>query len=409
MAVEIRPIRDDELPAFIDAQSAPFLERPDSAKVAEEVRGLWELSRCWAAVEGDHIVGTLRTFAASVTVPAAVQLPATAVTSVGVLPTHRRRGILRSLMAAEHAAARIETKPSDCCTPPSTRSTAASGTGRRPAPPRGRSTRGQPGFRTPATGRVELITPSPAARDRVRDVFKRWHGCQVGEIGRRDYSWDFSLGLREQAWGTKWKGFLALHTDDSGALDGYVRYRTEAKWEHNVPRGTATVDDLIALTPEAYAALWQYLASMDLVVTVKAEGRSPSERLPWLLADARAANQADAGDAMWLRLLDVPVALGARVYERQVDVVLEVVDPEAPSGRIRVRLQGGPDGAAVRPTSDPPDLTLDVAALGAAYLGGSRLRDAVLASGFDEHRRGSLAEADAAFRTADEPWCATFF
>ena len=52
------------------------------------------------------------------------------------------------------------------------------------------------------------------------------------------------------------------------------------------------------------------------------------------------------------------MALGARVYERQVDVVLEAVDPEAPSGRVRVRLEGGPDGAAVRPTSDPPDLTL---------------------------------------------------
>ncbi len=409
MAVEIRPIRDDELPAFIDAQSAPFLERPDFAKVAEEVRGLWELSRCWAAVEGDHIVGTLRTFAAAVTVPAAVQLPATAVTSVGVLPTHRRRGILRSLMAAEHAAARDRDEAVGLLYAaeypiygrfgygPATRSATWTIDTRAAR------------FPNPATGRVELVTPSPAARDRVRDVFKRWHGCQVGEIGRRDYSWDFSLGLREQAWGTKWKGFLALHTDDSGALDGYVRYRTEEKWEHNVPRGTATVDDLIALTPEAYAALWQYVASMDLVVTVKAEGRSPSERLPWLLADARAANQADAGDAMWLRLLDVPLALGARVYERQVDIVLEAVDPEAPSGRVRVRLQGGPDGAAARPTSDPPDLTLDVAALGAAYLGGSRLRDAVLASGFDEHRRGSLAEADAAFRTADEPWCATFF
>ena len=180
-----------------------------------------------------------------------------------------------------------------------------------------------------------------------------------------------SLGLREQAWGTKWKGFLALHTDDSGALDGYVRYRTEEKWEHNVPRGTATVDELIALTPEAYAALWQYLASMDLVVTVKAEGRSPSERLPWLLADARAANQADAGmpcgcASSTCRPRWAPASTSVK-WTRSRDrrsggAVGTCPGPTA----------GGPDGAAARPTSDSPDLTLDVAALGAAYLGGSR-------------------------------------
>jgi hypothetical protein len=50
-----------------------------------------------------------------------------------------------------------------------------------------------------------------------------------------------------------------------------------------------------------------------------------------------------------------------------------------------------------------------IAALGASYLGGARLRDAVLATGADEHRPGALGVADALLRTADEPWCSTFF
>jgi len=62
---------------------------------------------------------------------------------------------------------------------------------------------------------------------------------------------------------------------------------------------------------------------------------------------------------------------------------------------------------AGRPTVS--DLTLHVAALGAASLGGTRLRDIVIGTGVDEHRPGALAEADALFRTADEPWCSTFF
>lgn len=55
------------------------------------------------------------------------------------------------------------------------------------------------------------------------------------------------------------------------------------------------------------------------------------------------------------------------------------------------------------------DLTLDVGALSAAYLGGTPLRHAVAASGVDEHRDGALAQADALLRTPDEPWTSTFF
>jgi len=52
---------------------------------------------------------------------------------------------------------------------------------------------------------------------------------------------------------------------------------------------------------------------------------------------------------------------------------------------------------------------IDGAALAAAYLGGTRLRDAILARGWDEHRPGALADADALLMTADAPWCSTFF
>jgi predicted acetyltransferase len=112
---------------------------------------------------------------------------------------------------------------------------------------------------------------------------------------------------------------------------------------------------------------------------------------------------------MWVRLIDVPGALAARTYEREANLVLEVVDAEASGGRTRLHLDAGPDGATCRETDRSPDLTLDVAALSAAYLGGARLSDAAIATGFDEHLEGALREADGLFRTLDEPWCSTFF
>jgi hypothetical protein len=74
-----------------------------------------------------------------------------------------------------------------------------------------------------------------------------------------------------------------------------------------------------------------------------------------------------------------------------------------------VDLDATRDGATCRPTDRSPDLTIDAAALGAAYLGGTRLRDSVLAAGADEHRSGALRDVDRLLRTADEPWCSTFF
>ncbi|HEU4571397.1 MAG TPA: GNAT family N-acetyltransferase, partial [Candidatus Limnocylindrales bacterium] len=108
MTIEIRTIRpEDELLSWLDAQTTAFLERGiDIAKVAEEVREHWDFSRIWGAIEGSRVVGTTRTYATELTVPGNRQVKASAVTQVAVRPTHRRRGLLRGMLDAEHAAAR---------------------------------------------------------------------------------------------------------------------------------------------------------------------------------------------------------------------------------------------------------------------------------------------------------------
>ena len=202
---------------------------------------------------------------------------------------------------------------------------------------------------------------------------------------------------------------MAIHRNAAGEVDGYARYRAEERWEQRQPRNTLQVDELHGLTTVASAALWRFLAEIDWVATVKASRRSPSDPLPWLLTNGRAAAVSDVGDGIWVRIFDVPRALETRTYDREARVVLEVVDAEAPAGRIRVDLDASPAGTACRPIDRSPDLTLDVAALGAAYLGGTRLRDAVLAHGVDEHRHGALAAVETLLRMPDEPWCSTFF
>ena len=409
MTPEIRRIREDELPPFIEAMTTAFLERPDVAKVAEEVKGLWDLDRAWAALDGDRICGTFRSWATELTVPGGARLPAAAVSAVTVRPSHRRQGILRRMVAAEHGAARE-------------RGEALGLLYAAEYPIYGRFGYG-PGCRevtwtldTKATfvaasdGGVDIVRPDAASRDAIKAVFDAWRVRTPGEIKRREHGWDYDLALRPTAWGEDWKGFLALRRDASGAVDGYVRYsRPDDKWEDGQPRNVVKVDELHALTDEAYVTLWRFLAEMDWVASVKAERRSMGEPLPWLLTNARSARVSDVTDGLWVRLFDVPRALEARRYDVTGSVVMEVVDAETAGGRTRVHLDATPDGATCRATDRPPELTLDVSALGAAYLGGMRLEDAVLACGAEEHRVGALAEADRLMRTADEPWCSTFF
>lgn len=406
---DIRTIRDDELVQFIEVLTTAFLERPDAREVADELRPLWDLDRTLAAFDGDRMCGTFRSFPTELTVPGGGCLPGSAIVAVSVLPTHRRRGVMRAMVANEHAAARERGEPLALLHAAEYPIYGRFGYG--PAC-RGAAwtvdTRGTT-FHGPVLSGVEIVGPNLAVRDAMIEVHEAWRRRQPGEIRRRDYTWDFDLGLRPSAWGPAWKGFVAFHRDRDGELDGYVRYRAEQAWDRGRPRGTVTVDDLHALTDEAYAALWRFLAELDWAGTVKADHRSVSERLPWLLTDARAATISDVGDDLWVRLLDVPRALAARRYATEGSIVLEVIDSEATGGRMRIELEAGPEGASARSTRRTPELTLDVGALGAAYLGGVRLGDAVLAAGADEHRTGALADAERMLRTPDEPWCSTFF
>ena len=280
----------------------------------------------WGAFDGTTTVGTFRSWATELTVPGGGRLPGAAVTGVTVRPSHRRRGILTDMAAAGHAAARASGEAVGILYAAEYAIYGRFGYG--PAAREATLTvdASAPGFHHPARGTVELVKASAEVAQVIKGVFEAWRARQVGELARRDYRWDFELGLRESVWGPRWNGFVALHRDEAGTVDGYVRYKAEEKWAQRQPRAVVTIDELHALTDDAYEALWQFLVRMDLVTVIKAERRHPAERLPWLLTNARSVEIADVGDGLWLALLDVPRALAARTYAREGSLVLEVIE-----------------------------------------------------------------------------------
>jgi predicted acetyltransferase len=172
------------------------------------------------------------------------------------------------------------------------------------------------------------------------------------------------------------------------------------------------LDEMHGVTPAAEVELWRFLAQMDLTALIKAENRRASEPLTWFLADARAARPSGRSEFLWVRPLDVPRLLSARGYERDAPLVREVEDvvdgrPGPAAGRYRLDVRDG--HGTCEATKADPDLTVEVRHLGATSLGGTGLVDAARAGGATEQRPGALREADLLFRTAQPPWCSTWF
>jgi Acetyltransferase (GNAT) domain/Sterol carrier protein domain len=215
--------------------------------------------------------------------------------------------------------------------------------------------------------------------------------------------------------------------DDTGPR-GYALFSVKPEWgEHGIPGGVLQVRELMAADPAAYAAVWGDLLTRDLVAEVRARMRPADDPLLYLLADSRRA-RAQLGDGLWVRLVSVPGALARRRYACAVDVVIDVADElfAENTGRWRLRTAdpadaadtagpGAPAGSADGPgascerTSAPADVALPVRALGAAYLGGTRLGALAGAGLVTEIRPGALRALSAALSWDPLPWCPVIF
>src|SRR3954452_789998 len=305
MSIEIRTASPDDYTAAVETISTAFLDRPDTTRIGEQLQTEWEPERTWLAFDGTRVVGTFRSWPTEITVPGLQRLPAAAVAAVTVLPTHRRQGILTRLAASEHAAMRERGEALGLLYASEFEIYGRFGYG--PATRHGTWT-----VTTTRTtlvpgedaGSIELVTADATVRDAVIDLYDRWRVTQPGEIRRRPFTWDYRLGLAEEAWDGRWKGWIALHRDEGGALDGFLRYSADAKWEAQLPSNQLVVRDLFGLDERAERPLWAHLLSVDLVATVRAGGRSPADRLPWRLTNPRAAQLGDVTDGVWVRIFD---------------------------------------------------------------------------------------------------------
>jgi predicted acetyltransferase len=410
MDIEIRPITTEQWVEFARVMGIVFGEGHSDEELADHKRG-FEFDRSMAAFDGDRIVSTGGADSLELTLPGGTSIPVGGLTAISVLPTHRRRGILRAMIQRHFEDVEARGEP-------------VSALGASESVIYGRFGYGMatlfadyeidprygaflPGI-APGAGRLRMLEPEEAAK-LVPAFYERYHRGQPGEVSRKAAWWDRYVRDPESGRDGFSRHVDVVYESEPGRVDGWVSYRVKEQWPDGLPDNLVKVRMLVGLAPEADAALWRYCLDLDLAGTVRLQDRPVDEPGRWRLADPRRLRTVHVGDQLWVRLLDLPAALRARRYATEGELVLEVTDPMRPRNQGRFRLEGGPDGAACQPTTAAPHLGLDIAALGAAYLGGPRLVTLARAGRVVELAPGALGRADRMFASDPAPLCTTHF
>ena len=407
----IRTATADTVRAFLAPLVIAFAEDLTDAEF-EDWRHTIEPDRLVAAFDDEIPVATTAAFTFRLTVPGG-EVAAAGVTAVGVEPGHRRQGLLRSLMRQQLDDVRGRGEPLAVLWASESAIYQRFGYGLGTLNGSFEIDRGRTAWLRPwePEGRMRLVDEAEALAT-FPPVYERMRRVTPGALTRTEDWWRWGI-LRDAEHSRRGASpkFRYLYEVD-GAAEGYAIYRVKTEWDDRGPKSQLLVVEAMALTPRAERAVWSFLFGVDLMRTTKAGRVSMPHPLLLELADPRALGLT-TGDGLWVRLVDLPAALAARRYGAAGTLVLEVADAFClwNAGRWRLVATGEAASAAavVERTDGPADLSLDVADLAAAYLGGIRVADLARAGRVAELTAGALRRADALFASDRAPWCATMF
>jgi predicted acetyltransferase len=390
---------EDEFAAYARTFEAAFGGEPQDGDL-EAWRRVTEPDRTWTVREAGRIVATSGIVSLSLSVPGA-RVPMAGVTAVGVLPTHRRRGLLRGMMRRMLEQARERDEPLAGLWASESVIYGRYGFGTASFGEHFELDARRSRFRhdvEPPAG-LRLLDPDEALKQ-LPPLYERVMDAVPGAFSRSPARWK------------SWLGHDPDHSRDGAGPRfvavwdgrGYVIYRIRQDWKGGIPNATLHVEELAAVDDEAHAALWRWLLDMELVGTLTALHRPVDDPLPHLLADPRLL-KVGRTDALWLRPVDVATVLAGRQYSADGRLVLDLRDEFCAWNTGRWLLDVADGTATCRPTSDEADLTLGPEELAMAYLGATPLRRLARVRRVDEHRAGALARADRMFVWASAPWC----
>lgn len=405
MEIEIRPCTDGNELEELRRIAAYVFASEDGME--EEVGGLQADWTVCAFVNG-RMASTLGMWPFTVRLDGS-PVPMAGVTLVGTLPNYRRRGLLRQTMRRAFTVMRDRRQPLAILWASMGAIYQRFGYGLAST---GVTYRFDPRMASLASrpqdipGRIDLLSPTDAYPI-IKPVFIEWASPRNLIIHRSAELWRISTFRPPR------KGLpvhVAVYRDETGAPRGYAVYTTMAV-DHAPDEGEQEVQvtELIALTPNAWVALWEFLRAHDLARRIHFRSVPPDDPAPELLLEPRVLNRRTQ-DAIWMRVVDVPAALEARPFGASGRLTISIPRDElCPWNEGTWRLETDGQRAEVRRVDADPDIVAEPAVL-ASLLAGHR-------SATYQKRAGRLQARDEAtirlvddlFRTSYEPFCPNGF
>ncbi|MYW70018.1 GNAT family N-acetyltransferase [Streptomyces sp. SID8379] len=400
-SVQFRAVPEPQIERALALAYLVFHESPEGDKRRHHEKVLATCLRI-GAYDGDELVGFAAAHPFDLSVPGGAQLPCPGVTFVSVAPTHRRRGVLSGMMAELFSRCAAEGAPlvSLWASEASIYGRFGYGAGTYGATVEIDSSRPL-ALRVSPDPRPLRLVDTDAAPALLGPYFERTRTRRAGRLGRTPEWWreEWLVDKDEEDDELSPPRVVAL----GDPLAGYAIYRTKPGDDARRTPGLVRLDDLEADSPQVAAALWSYLAAIDLTGRVRAWGRPVDDPLTLFAADRDQVRVTEEFPALWVRLVDVRAALAARTWAAPADVVLEVRDDRLPANAGTFRLIASPDGFSYAPTADSPDLSLEVRDLASAYLGAVTVRSSVAAGLVTEHTPGAASMLDAALAVGTMP------
>jgi predicted acetyltransferase len=402
VAFRVRTVRDvDELRLALGSIGHYFGWQP-SEEDAQRFSRILPLERLHAVFDDGAIVAAAGAFPFDLTVPGG-PTPCAGITVVGVLPSHRRRGLLRRLMEAQLHDVRERGEPIAALWASEETIYGRFGYGLASMELMVKGVRRDIGIRAglpPREGRVRLVDEAEALRTFPK-VYERIRRSTTGFLSRSRDWWELRnlYDNPERRFGAGPLNRALLELD--GRVAGYALYRIAQQGHGADWRKTVRVQEAYGVDGRATREIWRFLLEIDWMDEFEAWMLPLDHPLRHIVARVNMLS-ARLFDGLWVRLVDVGAALAARSYAGDGRVTFEVTDdPVFPDN---VGTWTVAEGRAAR-SRRRPDVRLDVQGLGAAYLGGFSFRELAVAERVEEAARGGLERADLLLGTRAAPWC----
>ncbi len=393
MPIEIRTPTDEEWPAICRFDARSFGSSYTEAEI-EALRQVHDMRRFRVAYDERQIVAIAGSYAMEATLPGGASVPMGGVTWVASAATHRRQGLMTQVVGAVHDDIDHRGEPVASLFASEGAIYERIGYGVsthvRVTSIDARAARLRSEFAQPV-GSVRFLDEKDAA-PALAEIWERFRRLRAGETARTVTDQQFLIDRRSTPEGSRTPATYLSHAD------GYAAYRLEPRWNDGHPAHRLNVLEIATVTPEAHAALWQTLLSIDLVGTITAQCLPLDDPLPYLLENQRVLRTTELNDGVWVNVRDIPMAFSARTYRSAEPFVVES------NGR-RWAIGGGPDGGSCTSVRTKPDLVTNHAGLSSLLYGGVLPSTLIAGRRMTGRTAEVVARADVFFTTSLMPHC----